>query len=173
MPALSPVEQSVGSAIVEYFSAEARLGWTLLGVGTGAVLVVVLLWGRRKDSPFAKGMLVPAVLIALGGAVGGPFLAMRSSRQIYEYTQQLQSDPSGLREAELARMERVNASWMPLKITWVCIMVGGAVVVWRKKGAWRGAALGFVGLAGALFVVDTTAEARARVYTSAIEKLPP
>lgn len=172
MPALSPVEQSVGAAIVDYFSAESSTGWTLLGVGTGAVLVVVLLWGRRKESPFAKGLLVPAVLIALGGMVGGPFLAMRSGRQLYELTQQLETDSSGLRQAELARMERVNGNWMPLKIAWVCIFVGGGIVVWRKKGVWRGASLGFMGLAAAGFVLDTTAESRALAYTSAIEKLP-
>jgi hypothetical protein len=155
-------------AIQIYFGAERTLGWILLGLGVTACMAAIVLWRARRD-PVRKGLLFPVLLLALGGAIGGPMLALRSTRQLETFPRQASEDPAGFRAEELARMGKVNANWLPLEITWVTLLGIGSAVAWRTRGVWRGVAIGVAGLAAFALVMDLDAQARARAYTEALQ----
>lgn len=157
--------------LLTYFTAERDLGWAALGVGIAAAITASLLW-RGRAVPVRKGLLVPVLLLALGGIVGGPILAGRSSGQIEGLGARIQSDPAAVRGEELPRMQQVNANWTPLKIGWLVVIAAGGAVAAFRRGTWRGAAIGTVGLAATLLVVDTFAERRADRYTEMLRQLP-
>jgi hypothetical protein len=158
--------------ILDYHGTERMLGLVVTGVGAAALASAVYVWRTRADA-VGRGLLVPLLLVALGGVVGGPMLAAKSVERIESLAAMYERDPASVAALELPRMERVNGNWLPLKITWVTLAAVGVFVIVRiRRPFWRGVSIGTVGLSCALLVVDITAERRAETYTAALKSIP-
>jgi hypothetical protein len=157
--------------IVEYHAAERTLGMVAIGAGAAALAAAFVLWRRRPD-PLARGLLIPLLLLALGGLAGGPILAAKSTERIEVLSKMYAEDPAKLVEIEAPRMARVNGNWIPLKIGWVSLAAVGVFVIVRiRRPFWTGVSIGVLGLCGVLFVVDSFAEARAERYVQALDAI--
>lgn len=160
---------SVLEAIQNYFQAEKQLG---MGLSVfGLVLLGIVFWvARTQAGGFAWGLAVPLAVAGLAFGGGGVFLAIRSDKQITEYTAQLEQTPDVFFQAETARMERVNANWSRIKIVWTVVMVAALVLLHLVRKEWAtGLALAFLLLMTTLLFTDVFAERRAIVYTKALE----
>lgn len=170
-----PPSESLAPSLMEelrrYFSGERDVAFMAIGIGFVALVVAIVLFGRRKQ-PLARGLLGPVLLLALGGTIGGSVLAVQSLQRIRDLGALHDEDPWAVPELEKPRMAKVNANWALLKVTW-CALGGIAVIVAvARAGYWRGLSIGVAGLCAGLFVLDTYAERRAERYMHALERGP-
>lgn len=158
-------------AMQTYFRAEKHVGVAMAVLGV--LVLAAALWVHRTQSGgFALGLWIPLGLFGLGAAIGGPFLAVRSERQIAEYTERAAKEPAAFLAEETPRMERVNANWPRIKLVWTIGIVIALVLLHVVKREWAsGLGLALLVLLSFLFTVDVFAERRAEVYTRALEAL--
>jgi hypothetical protein len=155
-------------AMAIYFRGERNLGFGL--VALGAVLLGVALWvWRTQAGPFAWALIVPLALVGVGVGIGGVAFAHKSEVQLATLTAALEAHPAALVAAETARMEKVNANWPRLELTWGVVTLVALVLLLGVKREWSaGLGLALMVLATALFFIDVFAERRAGPYTEAL-----
>lgn len=168
---MSEVGPTLMDELRRYFSGERDVGFMAIGIGLVALGLAAVLVRRRKQ-PFFRGLLVPVVLVALGGTLGGAALGVQSLQRIRDLGELYDADPWAVPEVEKPRMAKVDANWAPLKITWCVLGSICVVVAVARRGFWRGLSVGVAGLCVGLFVLDTYAERRAERYMAALERGP-
>jgi hypothetical protein len=158
-------------AVELYFRGERVTGVLMIPVGIVAIASGVYLW-RVHGAPTARGMGIPLLLVGLGMAVGGGLLVRTVNARQAQLSARFDEDPAAPVAAEIARIEKVNSNWLPLKIAWAGLAAIAFVLVFAVSRQWvHGVALALLMVAAALMVVDTFAEQRAEVYESNLQAL--
>lgn len=155
----------------EYYRGERLGGIVFTFVGALLLVCAVLLWTQGTPGSMARGMLVPILLVGLGGAAGGPFLVRSNTARLERMPQELKADAAAFIATDHARMIGVNKAWIPLKIFWTVLLAGGVVLAFQGGAPyWKGLGLALL-LAGALgHMADGFAHERANVYTQRLEQ---
>lgn len=152
-----------------YFKGERDIGITVLVIGVVMAAVLFYLWKIYRQ-PLGYGLMIPGGLFMILGFVIGPVLITSSNQRIQTYTQQIQTDTPGFLRVEKPRMDRVNANWIRLKITWAILaLLCMGTIFFVKREFWVGVALGFFFLSASLMILDTFAEKRALRYSSTLQ----
>jgi hypothetical protein len=135
----------------------------LLSVLFGAWLLA------ERSAPFARGAGWPFLVIGLLLAGTGAVVGFRTPAQVERLTAAFTAEPEAARAGELARMEKVNATWSTYVALWATFAVTGLALRFALRSPLAhgvGAALLF--FAGVGLLVDGFAEHRARGYTEAL-----
>ena len=158
--------------LIRYFFGERRGALLLLVLGGAALLAALLLLALGGPGA-ARGLAVPLGAIALVELAVGWTVFARTDARMAALSRQLESDPGGYRDAELARMRRVAAGFRLFKLAEVLVVAGGLVlaVVYRDRRALFAAGAGCILQGLLLLVVDGAAEERARDYVAALRRL--
>jgi MFS family permease len=156
--------------LIQYFAGE-KLGG--LGFGLAGLIAVVLAALVWRSAVAYRAMLYPLLIVAaieIGVCVA---LQLRTDAQVARLSEQLQRDPQGYREAELARMRRVNLSFRVIEAVEIALWLAGVVLAFTcaKRPALFAVGLGLILQASAMLVADLAAERRAHIYTAAIETM--
>jgi len=121
---------------------------------------------------FGWGLGVPLALFGLVAIGVGVSVGGRTPDQVAQLEQAYQQDPAAMLAEEGPRMEKVNANWPRLVMTWAGLVIVGLGLRFAVSADWAhglGPALVLIGAAGLL--IDGFAERRARPYTAALETL--
>jgi hypothetical protein len=158
--------------LIRYFFAERRGALLLLILGSLAMVVALLLLTLGGPG-LARGLAVPLGGIALLELGVGWTVFARTEAQMTGLSHQLESDPAGFREGELARLRKVLAGFRIYRLIEVAVVAGGlaAAVVFRDRPALFAAGAGCLLQGLLLLVIDGTAEERAREYVAALRRL--
>jgi hypothetical protein len=157
--------------LLEYFRGEKQVGIALAVVGVGLLAFAGWVF-RTQTGGFAWGLAVPFLLFGLAFGGGGTYLALRTDRQVADLTAKYEKDPRTLLAVEVPRMERVNANWPRVKITWTVVIGVALVLLFAVRRDWAsGLGLALLAVSTILFFTDVFAERRALVYTEALGKL--
>jgi len=154
--------------LVTYFRGEKQLGIAVAVAGV-ALAAFCAYFARSESGSFATAMLIPFGLVAVACIGGGPFLAIRSDRQIEELSAMHARDPAALVAAEVPRMDKVNANWPRLKAAWTVGIVLALVLIHGAKREWStGLGMALLVIFALVFTIDVFAERRAEIYTRAL-----
>jgi predicted transporter len=141
----------------------------LIVLGIAVLVFAGYLWQAHRDS-LAYGMLIPLLIFGLAGIGGGAGLAYRTNRQIAELTNLYQVDKQAFAAQEEARMQKVNANWPRLKLSYaVIIFISLGLFFLVKKDWMTGLTLALILICSMLLIVDVFAEKRAIIYTEQIK----
>lgn len=158
-------------AMLTYFRGERALGIAAVVFGVALLAACVALW-RTQSGGFRTGLVVPLVVFGLAAVGVGAGLVLRTDRQVRDLGAQLEADPAAYRGQELLRMERVNANWPRVKLTWAAISVASLATLLLVHRDWaQGLALALLFCMAWLMAVDVFAARRAAIYTAHIEAL--
>jgi hypothetical protein len=158
-------------AMHAYFRGEKQAGIALAVIGIALCAFAFWVW-RTQTGSFAWGLIIPLSLIAIGGAIGGTVLALKTDGQVAAIEAGYREDAGALREREAVRMQRVNANWPRLKIAWgaIALVALGLLLATNREWA-HGLGLALIFATALLFFVDVFAERRAQPYTEALDAL--
>ncbi len=159
--------------IEKYFIAEKQLGFIGLWIGIALIIAAIIFFFILKTN-FYKGASVPFLLVGLLLCIAGFTIYKKSDddrkRNVYAYD----LNPSELKEKELPRMKKVMKNFTADRYTEIVLaLLGiGLFIYFRNNEArffWKGFGLTLTIMALFIFMVDTSAEKRGRVYTEGLE----
>jgi hypothetical protein len=158
--------------LIRYFFGERRGALLLLVLGGAALLAALLLLALGGPGA-ARGLAVPLGAIALIELAVGWAVFSRTDAQMAALSRQLEADPGGYREAELARMRKVETGFRIYKAVEIAVVAGGIAlaVSFQDRPALFAAGAGCVLQGLLLLVVDVAAAERARQYVAALHRL--
>jgi len=152
----------------DYFAAEESSGYLWGGVGLAALGGGAVLLTR--DSELARGMSYPILAVGLIQTVVGGVLLIRTDAKIEDNDRKLAQNERVFRDDELARIKRVNSTFLVLEIAEAAIIAGGATLaIASKNERWKGVGLGLAIQGVAMLTLDGVASARAHRYQEALE----
>lgn len=158
-------------AMESYFRGEKIAGYVLVPLGVIALGAALYLW-KAQGPGLGRGMAVPLGIVGLGMLVGSIFFVRGVTARSHELTELHATDTAAPVAREAARMEKVNAAWIWLKVTWSVLIAASLLVIFAVKREWAvGAALAMLILASAVMVFDTFAERRAEAYADRLAAL--
>jgi hypothetical protein len=160
-------------ALQGYFRGERHVALFVIGVGVAWLGFAAWVW-RTQQGGFAWGLLVPFALIGAGALFGGASLVLKTDKQVAALVELDKRDRPELVRQELPRMEKVNANWPRLKLTWAVVCLAALALIFFIKKDWAaGLGLALLLNAAAAMSVDVFAERRAVTYADALKALPP
>jgi len=160
----------IADALQTYFAAERLTGIVFAIYGVVLFGLAAFLY-HAHTGQFMWSIVVPLGLIGLLAAGGGGWIAAKTGPQLATLKAATAAD---LLATELPRMVKVNANWIRLEITWTVIIVGSLAMLWLGKREWTtGLSLALLIAATSAMVLDVLAERRAKVYTTALERMSP
>jgi hypothetical protein len=159
-------------AMHAYFRGEKLEAlWFIVPLGLALVgFAVVALKVERGG--FAWGVAVPCALFGLVALGTGGTVAARTAGQVAAIERRHAESPAALAQAELARMEKVNADFKAYFVGFALLAGAGLALVLLAGRPWArglGPALILVGALG--FMIDGFASRRAVPYTVALREL--
>jgi len=159
--------------IEKYFIAEKQLGFIGIWIGIALTVSAIIFFLFLKTN-FYKGAAIPFLLVGLLLVIAGFALYKRSDkdrqRNVYAYD----LNPSELKEKELPRMKKVMKSFLVYRYSEIFLILAGiGLFVYFKNNEarffWKGFGLTLAIMALFIFIVDTSAEKRGRIYTEGLE----
>jgi len=158
-------------AVDIYFQGEKSLGVALVPIGLALLGFGLWLW-RGYGSALGAAMGITLALAGLGASIGGAALYFQVQTRGEQLAQSRAPEATQPVDAELARMKKVNANWPRLKAAWTVLTALAIALLFLVKRDWvTGLCLAFIVLCAMLFVLDTFAERRARIYTDNLERM--
>lgn len=158
------------AALETYFRGERATGMLLVPVGLLLLALAFWCW-RNEPGAFGLSLAIPLAVLGLAGAAGGAGLAIKTDAQVSALIAQHAREPGPMAQAELVRMERVNANWPRLKAAWLVVGLIALGLLMLGGREWtHGLGLALIAACALLFFVDTFAERRAEPYTRALER---
>jgi hypothetical protein len=153
-----------------YFFAEKWEGLAFVLVGVAAITLAALLW----RGPY-RGMGVPLVLVALIQISVGGAVFLRTDRQEQQLLAQLETAPSAMASAELARMHGVMANFKIYKLVELCIFALGVLLTYAfaHREFVYSIGIGCVAQGAFMLVLDLFAEHRGDAYMHALKLVQP
>ncbi len=139
----------------QYFGEERRAGAIFLAIGLAAVALSMVL--AAGATPY-RGMIPPLALLGLVEVGIGAAILWRTPPRRRAL------------EGELARLQRVLASFRVYKVAEIVVLTAGLtlMMLFSRRTAWNAAGLGLLVQGSALLVLDRLAERRARDYAAAL-----
>jgi hypothetical protein len=158
-------------SLESYFDGEKQGATVALVLGVASL--AFSFWLFRSSSPF-RAMMFPVVLIGLLEVGLGVGLHLRTPSQVAALQSGLAENPTGTRDKELERMQRVQRSFTIIKIVEALLIAASVAVIFamKERPVVVGAALGILLQASALLVFDVFAERRGAEYLAYLEGLP-
>jgi hypothetical protein len=159
--------------IEKYFLAEKQLGFIGLFIAAVLIITAIIFFFFLKTN-FYKGAAVPLLLIGLLLAIAGSAIYKRSDndriRNVYAYDM----NPSELQQKELPRIQKVVKNFTVYRYAEIFLLLAGIFLFFYFRNNetrlfWKGFGLALAIMALFLFVVDTTAENKAKVYADGLE----
>jgi hypothetical protein len=159
--------------LIRHFTAEKRASGRLLILGFGALVFLTILLARRSSEPAIRGLAGPlglAALIQLG--VGG-VAYFRTDEQMAALSRQLEAAPQRFRDQELARLERVLASYRIYKVGELALCGAGLalLLLFRHSPLLHGIGGGCLLQGSVLLALDLSARKRTERYRASIRRL--
>lgn len=145
--------------------------WFILPMGP-LLLALALVALKVERGGFAWGVAVPCALFGLVALVTGGVVASRTDAQVAALERRYTEAPAAMAQAELPRMEQVNADFRRYFVGFAALAAVGLALVTAVQSGWArglGPALLLIGALG--FLVDGFASRRAVPYTAALEAL--
>jgi len=155
--------RALDAAMTGYFAAEKRGAAVFLALGLAAVAAAILLW--RSATPY-HGMAPPLGGVGLVQLAAGAGVLLRTGRRLAGLREGLALDPSACRQAELARMRRVAASFRLYKAIEMAVLTAGLtlVMLFPRHHPLYAAGLGGMLQGSLTLILDRLAERRADGY---------
>lgn len=159
--------------IEKYFMAEKQLGFIGLIIAVILIITAIVFFFFLKTN-FYKGASVPFLLVGLLLTIAGFTVYKRSDndriRNVYAYDM----NPYELKQKELPRIKKVVKNFTIFRYTEIFILFSGVFLFFyfrnnETRFFWKGFGLTLAVMALFLFIVDTTAEKRAKVYADGLE----
>lgn len=152
--------------LLTYYRGERNGSIIALCAGLALLIIVLLIRQRSVPGSFSRGLFWPWLIIGGLLTASAPFMWMNNDRRLERMPQELRADARSFVEKDLARMHQVNRAWMPLKVFWTLLVVGGAVLAFAGRAPnWKGVGLAIL-LIGALgHLADGIASRNAEHYT--------
>ena len=160
-------------AVEIYFRGERTAGYGLIPVGALSLAAGIYLW-RVHGASLAKGLGIPLLVVGIGLVIGGIVLVRTVDARQARLEASTAKDVSVPIADELARIDKVNGNWLPLKIGWAALAAISFALVFLVGRPWvHGLALSLLLISATFMVVDSFAEKRAQVYEETLQKLAP
>jgi hypothetical protein len=159
--------------IEKYFLAEKQLGFIGLFIAAALIITAIVFFFFLKTN-FYKGAATPLLLVGLLLAIAGYTIYTRSDndriRNVYAYDM----NPSELKQKELPRIKKVAKNFTVYRYTEIFLLLLGMFLFFyfrnnEFRAFWKGFGLTLAIMALFIFIVDTTAEKRAKVYADGLE----
>jgi hypothetical protein len=159
--------------IEKYFMAEKQLGLIGLFIAAAFIITAIIFFFFLKTN-FNKGAAVPLLLVGLLLAIAGSTIYRRSDndriRNVYAYDM----NPSELNQKELPRIKKVVKNFTIYRSAEIFLLLSGIFLFFYFRNNetqlfWKGFGLTLAIMALFSFIVDTTAEKRAKVYADGLE----
>lgn len=153
--------------------AEKQLGFIGLIIAVILIITAIVFFFFLKTN-FYKGASVPFLLVGLLLTIAGFTVYKRSDndriRNVYAYDM----NPYELKQKELPRIKKVVKNFTIFRYTEIFILFSGVFLFFyfrnnETRFFWKGFGLTLAVMALFLFIVDTTAEKRAKVYADGLE----
>jgi hypothetical protein len=155
----------MGDPIEVYFTGEKQGAAACLALG--AVALGFSLWAWRSDGAF-RAVAIPVVLIGLLQLGIGVGLFLRTDKQVATLRADLLAQPADARAKELARMDRVNASFTVIEYVEAALIITSVALAlaMRSRPTVMAIGMGVLVQASVMLVFDLFAEHRAHIYTA-------
>jgi hypothetical protein len=158
-------------AMQTYFRGEKTTGLSIIPLGLALVAFAAWIW-RTEGGGFRWALVVSLGLVGAAAAIGGAALALKTGPQVAALEALYQRDPAALVAGEAPRMQKVNANWIRLKITWtVLAIVACGLALFVRRGWAEGLGAALLLSAALAMMIDTFAERRAHVYSAELDAL--
>ena len=149
--------------LLRYFDGEKNAAIVCGVLGVVSLGGAFWLW---RHGELLRAMLYPLAIVGALQLAIGIGLYARTPGQVRELTRELEAKPGEARQAELARMQKVNRSFVMIEIAeGVLIVVGLALFLGLRGRPASAVGLGLVLEASAMLAFDAFAEQRAHTYT--------
>ncbi|MCA9584351.1 MAG: hypothetical protein KC657_03230 [Myxococcales bacterium] len=175
-PPREPVDGARMSRETErYFDGEKSEAWVFAGVGAGALGAGAALYAAGDAR--RRGVAYPLAAVGLVELAAGLVLLWRTDAQVHDLQLQLGQSPAAFREAELARMKKVEREFVWLEVTELALTVVGLGLAtyggFAQEPLVAGLGTGLAAQSAIMLTFDHFAAERARRYTRALEALRP
>jgi len=161
------------AAMHEYFDAEIRGGYLLIGMGAAGLVAGGLLY--RQGSPTARGASYPLLGVGVLHVAAGIFVGVASARRIDKFDAEIDKDYAAWVSGESKRMQGVSTQFTALKIAELVIATGGltmAGIGWRTdRPRLKGAGLAIAAEMMLTFGFDIFAARRAHDYRDELSQV--
>jgi hypothetical protein len=155
-------------AVMTYFDGEKSAGLLLVGIGALGIAAALLFYQPRWG---LRSLAVTLGILALAEIALGAGLYLRTDPQVRSLVTQLESEPRRFHSDEVARMNRVQRTFVVIQYVEVAVIIVSALVALTMKSrvGIAGVALGLLINAAFLLAFDIVAERRGALYLAAIE----
>jgi hypothetical protein len=133
--------------------------------------MVSLSFWKFGETPYAKSIVIPFLLVGVFYASVGGFLFVSNPKRIVEYREAYQNDPAQFVRSEKERTDNF-ISWYP-KTLWVFVVLGTLAMIGyglTPKALPNSISLAVILLCFSGFMVDHFSKERAFVYSDHIER---
>lgn len=147
-----------------YFDGEKQAGLFIAALGIASLAFAFWLY---RDGGNFRAMLYPLAIIGLIQVAIGVGLYLRTPPQVAALEKSFSSGDAAAKEAERARMARVNANWKIIELAEVLIIALALIFILALKSrpVFVAVGMGLLIQASLLLAFDLFAEERARIYT--------
>lgn len=158
--------------ILTYFGGEKHGAMLLVAGGAVALTAAVALFPARWG---VRSLAITTGVFALIYLALGIGLYLRTDPQVERLLAQLASAPSAFTSGELARMARVQRSFVLIEAVELVFIVGGALaaVAMKNRPTLCGVAVALALNAAFLMAFDLSAERRGAAYLAALQGSTP
>ncbi|NCU06215.1 MAG: hypothetical protein GXC73_19835 [Chitinophagaceae bacterium] len=159
--------------IEQYFVAEKQGSIFFLAVGIAAIVAALVCFFAWKIS-FAKGMMIPLLIVGTIAAIIGATVYKRSDadrqRNVYAYD----LNPDELKQKEYPRMQKVMKSFRVIIVAEVLLLLVGTFLYFyfRQQEARQfvcGLGFGLLLMCVAALILDLQAQRRAAAYMQGLQ----
>jgi hypothetical protein len=158
--------------VVSYYKGEWLEAALLTAFGVVLTGVAVATWLHMNQNPLTKGFFYPMAFLAVFTLLAGAFQLYSNGQRLATMPAQYAQNQTEFVQAELSRFEGqsgVNTWWMPLKVLWTILVIGGIAVSFTTGNDFvHGVAIGLIVIGSMGFVIDGFAHHRAKQYTAAL-----
>jgi len=160
--------------IEKYFIAEKSESLLFIIIGITAIVLAIVFFFFLKTN-FYKGMALALFVIAIIQLSVGYTVYKRSDDDRKRNTYAYDLNPSDLKTKEIPRMEKVNQNFVLYRWIEIVFLLIGIILTFlyrsnTERSFWYGLGVGLAIQAAIMLGADYFAEARAKVYTTALKE---
>lgn len=160
------------SHTLNWCKGEIFEGRIVLLFGLGLLIISILFW-RYGETPSAKGIIIPLVLIAVLCIGAGTTMNFSNQNRIEQFQKEYTEDAQRFKEKEKMRVETFMKVYLPIKIAMSLFILSGLFVLFFSGSFyWKSIALGLILCGFGGICLDHFSEERAIIYYEKILEQP-